>query len=98
MQGVIGREIMANITQYNINLNNQFRFKNGWSTELSGFYNSKSQHDIQEIVDPSGQLSFGISKTVLQNKATIKLAVRDLFYTNWMKGVTYFNKATEFLN
>ncbi|HEY0039664.1 MAG TPA: outer membrane beta-barrel family protein, partial [Flavisolibacter sp.] len=96
MQGMIGRNMVANITQYNINLNNQFRFQNGWSGELSGFYNSKSQHDIQEIVDPSGQVSIGVSKSVLNNQGTIKLAVKDLFYTNWMKGLTQFNNATEY--
>jgi hypothetical protein len=96
MQGVIGNSMTANITQYNINLNNQFRFKKGWGGEITGYYNSKSQQDIQEILDPSGQLSLGLSKSVLQNKATIKLAVRDVFYTNWIKGLSYFNNATEY--
>lgn len=96
MEGFITSNTVANITQYNINLNNQFRFQNGWSGELSGFYNSTSQHDIQEIVDPAGQFSIGISKSVFNNQGTLKLAVRDIFYTNWMKGLTYFNNATEY--
>jgi hypothetical protein len=96
MEGVIMQRMTANITQYNINLNNQFQFKKGWSGELTGFYNSTSQQDIQEIVDPAGQLSAGISKSVLQNKATLKLSVRDIFYTNWMKGLTNFTNATEY--
>ncbi len=58
--------------------------------------NSRSQHDIQEIVDPAGQLSFGISKTILKNQGTLKLAFRDVFYTNWMKGLTQFTNATEY--
>ena len=68
----------------------------GWAAELSGFYTSKSQNDIQEIVDPAGQLSIGISKSVFNNKGTLKLAARDLFYTQWMKGNTFFTGATEY--
>jgi len=96
MEGIISRPLSATITQYNINLNNQFRFKKGWGGEISGFYNSRSQHDIQEVVDPSGQLSMGVSKTVLDNAGTIKIAVRDIFYTNWIKGLTQFDNATEY--
>ena len=96
MQGVIDRPYTAKITQLHLNINNQFRFGKGWSAELSGFYTSKSQHDIQEIVDPAGQVSAGIGKTVLQNKGTIRLAARDLFYTQWMKGNTLFTNADEY--
>ncbi|HUC81627.1 MAG TPA: outer membrane beta-barrel family protein, partial [Flavisolibacter sp.] len=96
MEGTITRNMVANITQYNINLNNQFRFGKGWGGELTGFYNSRSQQDIQEVVDPAGQVSLGLSKNILQNQGTIKLAVRDVFYTNWMKGFTQFTNATEY--
>jgi hypothetical protein len=96
MEGIITRRMVADITQYTINLNNQFRFQRGWSGELSGFYNSTSQQDIQEIVDPAGQLSFGVAKTVLNNQGTLKFAVRDVFYTNWIKGLTSFTNATEY--
>jgi hypothetical protein len=95
MQGVIGKAYNVSFTQFNLNINNQFRLQKGWGAELTGFYNSKGRNDIQEIVDPAGQLSVGISKAVLQNKGTIKCAVRDVFYTQWMKGFTYFQQATE---
>ncbi|MDQ3277458.1 MAG: TonB-dependent receptor [Bacteroidota bacterium] len=96
MEGVIGKKLHASVNQFELNLNNQFRFKKGWSGEISGFYTSRSQTDIQEIVDPAGQLTAGIAKTVLQNKGTLKLAVRDIFYTQWMKGNTFFPQATEY--
>lgn len=96
MEGFIDREYKADITQVNISLNNQFRFSKGWSAELSGFYTSKSQHDIQEIVDPAGQLSLGLSKNIWNNKGTIRLAARDIFYTQWMKGNTLFSNADEY--
>lgn len=96
MEGFVEKAYKARITQLHFNMNNQFKLKKGWSAELAGFYTSKSQNDIQEIVDPAGQLSVGVSKTVMKNKGVIKLAARDLFYTQWMKGMTYFPKATEY--
>jgi iron complex outermembrane recepter protein len=95
MQGIIEKEYDTKFTQWNFNMNHQFRFKKGWAGELSGFYTSKSKNDIQEVVDPAGQLSLGISKSVLRNKGSLKLAARDLFYTQWMKGFTSFYRATE---
>lgn len=95
MKGFIGKVYDVSFTQFNLNLNNQFRFKKGWGAELTGFYSSKGRNDIQEIVDPAGQLSIGVSKSVMQNKGSLKLAVRDIFYTQWMKGFTYFERTTE---
>ncbi len=96
MTGVIGKSYEARITQVTATMNNTFRFSKGWGAELSGTYTSRSQHDIQEVVDPAGQLSIGFSKSVWKNKGTVKLAARDLFYTQWMKGNTYFTRATEY--
>lgn len=96
MKGFIERQYNERVTQGSFNFNNQLRFKKGWSGEVSGFYTSKSRNDIQEVVDPAGQVSVGIAKTVLKNKGTIKLAARDIFYTQWMKGNTQFTNATEY--
>jgi hypothetical protein len=96
LEGTLWRTYNASITQYSISMSHQLKFKGGWSGELSGFYNSRSQQDLQEIVDPAGQLSAGIAKTIWNNKATLKLAVRDIFYTQWMKGLTYFDGADEY--
>lgn len=96
LEGFVERAYKANITQVSINLSNQFRFAKDWTGELSGFYTSRSQHDIQEVVDPAGQLSIGISKMVLKGNGTIKFSMRDIFYTQWMKGLTQFTRATEY--
>jgi hypothetical protein len=96
MKGFIERQYNEHATQGSFNFNNALQFKKGWSGELSGFYTSKSRNDIQEVVDPAGQVSVGVAKTILKNKGTIKLAARDLFYTQWMKGNTTFTQATEY--
>jgi iron complex outermembrane receptor protein len=95
IEGEVWEEMRTSYNTVNINMNNQFRLKKGWSLELSGFYNSGEQ-ELQEITDPSGQVAAGVSKQLLNNKATLKFSVRDIFYTQWMKGFTVFEHATEY--
>ncbi|GAB4093502.1 outer membrane beta-barrel protein [Flaviaesturariibacter terrae] len=94
-EGFIGHAYTAQIAQGTLSMTNSFRFGKGWSAELSGQYVSRSQNDIQELVDPAGQLSVGVSKTILKGAGTLRLAGRDLLYTQWMKGNTQFTGATE---
>ena len=96
LEGALWKEYSARITQYTISMAHQFKLPKGWSGELSGFYNSRSQVDLQEVLDPAGQLSAGIGKNIFNNKVSLKLAVRDIFYTQWMKGLTYFDGADEY--
>jgi hypothetical protein len=95
MEGTVWQPMRAEITQFTINLSNQLRFSKGWSGEVSGFFNSRSQVDIQEILDPAGQLTVGIARQVLAGKGTVRIAARDIFHTQWMKGFTWFEGATE---
>ncbi|MEO7444516.1 MAG: outer membrane beta-barrel protein [Ferruginibacter sp.] len=63
-------------------MNNQFNFKKGWAAELSGFYRSRGIEG-QIIINSMYNLNAGISKQVLKNKGTLKLALRD--FTGPMK-------------
>lgn len=96
IEGVLWKDYTATIGQLNFNVNNQFRFKKNWAAELSGFYITKNQNDIQEVLEPTGQVSAGVSKQVLKNKATIRLTIRDIFYTQAMAGMTYFENTDEY--
>ncbi|HKZ67969.1 MAG TPA: outer membrane beta-barrel family protein, partial [Chitinophagaceae bacterium] len=96
IEGILWDNYTASIAQMNFNINNQFRFTKGWLAELSGFYITKNQNDIQEILEPTGQVSTGVSKQVLKSKGTIRLTVRDIFYTQAMKGLTHFKQADEY--
>ncbi len=86
----------SKINQLNINMSNQFSFAKIYSGELSGFYTTRARNDLQEALYPTGQLSLGISRPVLKKKGTLKLSLRDLFYTNAMEGLTQFPQATEY--
>jgi outer membrane receptor protein involved in Fe transport len=73
------------------NMNNQFNFKNGWGAELSGWYRSKGV-DGQILLMPMGQMAAGVSKQVLKGKGSVKLNVRDIFYTQIPHGDINFKK------
>jgi len=96
IEGFLWNNYKASITQFTVSMNNQFRFNKGWAAEVTGFYISKSQNDLQEVLQPTGQVSAGLSKQVLRNKGSLKLTVRDLFYTQAMEGLTHFQTVNEY--
>jgi hypothetical protein len=95
IEGVVWNERETALTQFNMNINNQFRLGSGWAAELSGFFVTKEQ-ELQEITDPTGQLIAGVAKQVMKNKGSLKLTLRDIFYTQAMKGDTDFEDAFEY--
>ena len=70
----------VNATMFMINANNQFKFKKGWSAELSGFYRSKGIEG-QLVANSMWQVSTGVQKQILKNKGSLKLSLGDIFYT-----------------
>lgn len=96
LRGFNGNSFTTEIDQLNVSANNQFTIAKIYTAELSGFYTTKARNDVQELLYPTGQVSVGISRPILNKKATIKLVARDLFYTNAMEGLTQFPNATEY--
>jgi len=96
IKGDVVTYLHSNIVQATFNMNNQFHFKKNWSAEMSGSYTSKSQEDIQEVLEPYGQLAASVSKLVWKNKLNIKVGARDIFHTQWMKGLTQFQQSNEY--
>jgi outer membrane receptor protein involved in Fe transport len=91
-EGVIDTEhINVNLTAANMNLTNQFTFKKGWKAELTGFYNTKDLVSSNILAQPMGMFALGASKTVLKDKGTVKLNVRDPFYLMHFHGTTDLN-------
>ena len=86
-----GENINVEATTLLLNINNQFNFSGGWGGEISGFYRTKGVEG-QIIVDPMGQASAAVSKKLLKDKASLKLAVKDIFYTNQVKGYINFQE------
>jgi len=86
-----GENIDASATTYLGNLNNQFRFGKGWSAELSGWYRSKGLEG-QIVIQPMGAASAAVSKQLFRDKATMKVGLRDMFYTQQAKGQIDFQQ------
>jgi hypothetical protein len=95
IEGVVWEPLKATISQLNVSLNNQFRFGKGWGVEVSGYYQTKSQIDLQEWLKPQGELDLGVSKQILKNKGSLKLNVRDLTYFQNYSGESTFENAHE---
>ncbi|MFB6453963.1 outer membrane beta-barrel protein [Chitinophaga sp. Hz27] len=59
---------------------NTFMIPDGWSAELSFYYNSKYL-DVPAIVDPQWSVDVGLQKKILHNAGTLRFAVSDIFNT-----------------
>lgn len=97
LKGYNGNEhFRSDVNQLSLNISNQFTLFKIYNAELSGFYITRARNDLQEILYPTGQVSFGISRPVMKKKGTIRLSARDIFYTTTMEGLTQFDRATEY--
>jgi hypothetical protein len=95
IKGVVWAPLEARVNQLNVSINNQFQLKKGWSFELSGFYQTRSQIDLQEWLKPQGELNFGVAKQILKKKGTLKLSVRDITYFQNYSGYSTFQNSYE---
>jgi iron complex outermembrane receptor protein len=98
-QGEVNGDPLDNkINMLLVSVNNQFKFNKGWSAELSGWYRTKGIEG-QIIISPLSQVTLAAQKQILKNKGTLKLGIRDLFYTNAPKGtINFSNTAATFAN
>jgi iron complex outermembrane recepter protein len=91
-KGVLyGEQLDVSGSNVLFNVNNQFNFAKGWSAELSGFYRTRGIEG-QILIMPLGQASAGIAKQVMKGKGSIRLNIRDIFYTNGAKGTIIFQQ------
>ena len=84
---VNGEFVTVAATTGMFNAMEQFKFKNGWAAEMSGFYRTPGIEGIIKIGD-FGALNLGASKQVLKNKGTIKLGVRDVLWSQRFSAVS----------
>jgi len=86
-----GEDLNVEATNLLLNVNNQFSFGHGWGGEISGFYRTKGVEG-QIMIDPMGQASSAVTKKVLKDQASLKLGIRDIFYTQQNKGYINFQQ------
>ena len=95
IKGVVWAPLEARISQLNVSVNNQFTFKKGWAAEIGGYYQTKSQIDLQEWLTPQGELNVGVSKQIFNSKGTLRLTIRDITYFQNYSGYSTFQNAYE---
>jgi iron complex outermembrane recepter protein len=74
---------------FTFNLNNQFKFEKGWSAELSGWYRTRGIEG-QILINSMGAADAGVAKQVMKGKGTLKLNMRDIFFTQKATGTIKF--------
>lgn len=71
------------------NINNQFKFKKGWSAELSGFYRTKGLQG-QMVGNSMWQVTTGVQKQVLKTQGTLRFFVSDIFNSQRFSGTIIY--------
>jgi iron complex outermembrane recepter protein len=77
-------------TMFTTNLSVQLNFGKGWKGSVDGFYRGGGLDGVLAI-SPLWAANAGISKIVLKNKGTIRLAMRDIFWTQRFKGTAQYS-------
>ncbi len=89
-EGTVNNEQVAiQLTSFQAQLQQQFKFGKGWTTEVSGFYRTKGLEGII-FIKSLWQVNAGISKQVLKNKGMIKVNVNDIFASSVFKGYSRY--------
>ena len=69
-----------NATTFALNGSQQFKLGKKTTAEISGMYRTAGQEGVIRF-NARGMVSGGISQQILKNKGTLRLTVRDIFYT-----------------
>jgi iron complex outermembrane recepter protein len=84
-----GENVDVDATTFLANVSNQFKFKKGWSAELTGWYRTRGIEG-QIAIKSLGQMTAGVQKQVLKNKGTLKLNINDIFNSRNPRGEINF--------
>lgn len=84
---VADTDLSNGIPTFNLNSNNTIKLPNDWSAELVGVYRGREVYGFLEV-DPLWFMSVGVQKQFWDKKASLKLNVSDVFYTNKVNGYT----------
>jgi hypothetical protein len=80
-KGIANEQVIDNnITSFEIEMNNQFRFSKSWSAELGSFYASPHLAG-QTRTNSIWRIDAGVQKTMLKDKGTVRVNMSDIFHT-----------------
>jgi outer membrane receptor protein involved in Fe transport len=77
--------VSVKATTFSVNGSQQFNFAKTWNAEVSGFFRTGGVEGV--IFGKSlGMLSVGVGKEIFKKKATVRLNVRDIFWSQKFRG------------
>ncbi|MFY7653036.1 MAG: TonB-dependent receptor domain-containing protein [Chitinophagaceae bacterium] len=80
--GQIGQnKVKQNVPTYGAYMQQSFTLGKGYTAELSGWFNGPGIWAATWRSKAQGAVDLGLQKQLMQNKATVKLSVTDLFFT-----------------
>ena len=88
--GVTNDPVDVQFTSFMANVTNSFTLGKGWSAEVSGWYRSKAPEGLL-VANEMYAVNSAISKQLFKKKATLKLGVRDIFYTQQFSGYAKYS-------
>lgn len=81
---------------FDCNTDNVFNLSKKMTLDINGYYSSG--YDLGYLlIRPQGSLSFGVQDRVMNNRATIKLNVSDILWTEITNGVTSYTGYNEWI-
>jgi len=78
-----------NATTFILNTTQQFKLTKTTTAEISGLYRTAGQEGVIRF-QARGMVSGGLSQQIMKNKGTLRLTVRDIFYTQRGKASTRY--------
>jgi iron complex outermembrane receptor protein len=80
---------------WNANATQTFTLSKKMTAEVSGFFNSSALYGLR-TVQPRGQINLALQRKVMAGKATVKIAVNDVFWSNvWLSSSNIDNVYTQ---
>lgn len=89
--GIInGDPVTISATTGMFNITEQFKFNKGWGAEISGFGRTEGIDGIFRI-KAFGTMNLGISKQMMKNKGSLRISVRDVLWSQRIKGESRYS-------
>jgi iron complex outermembrane recepter protein len=73
-----------------LQMDQQFKFKNGWSGSVTGFFISGEMDGVM-IIKPMYNIDMAIGKAILKNKGTLRFKVGDVTWSQRARGYSRYN-------
>jgi iron complex outermembrane receptor protein len=89
-----GTDLNRSKPAFDYRVNNTFTLGKGWTTEFNGNVSTGGQNGFM-VFNPQWGLAFGVQKTVMQSRGTLRFNITDIFWTDLPKAVITYNNYIE---